>query len=288
MRAVRLTGFLFLGILSSSLYALSYILVREAGKSGIHAFEIAFVRTLICTLVLIVAALRVGMHVFTIRKPHIIVVRGLLSAAGLLLWFYGLVHLPMAEAMTLSLTTVCFASLGAALFLGESITRRRAAAILMAIAGAVAIIRPGPAGVQIEALAVVAAAACWGAAACLVRSAARAENPLTIALWSSLIIAVLSLPPAMAVWTWPSAYAWFLLVLVGILSAAGTLAWTAAFRHGQTAQVMLTDFVQLAWGVAISLAAGEFIGTQSIIGFVLIGSAIALVGLEKAPTKTQT
>jgi drug/metabolite transporter (DMT)-like permease len=286
MRAVRLGGFLFLGIISSSFYALSYILVRAVGKSGIHAFEIAFVRTLICALVLIIVTLRVGMHIFTIRKPHVIVVRGLLSAAGLLLWFYGLVYLPMAEAMTLSLTTVCFASLGAALFLGEPITGRRAAAMLLAIAGAVAIIRPGSAGVQIEALAVVAAAACWGAAACLVRSA-RAENPLTIALWSSLIIAVFSLPLAMEVWTWPSASDWLLLVLVGILSAAGTLAWTAAFRHGQTAQVMLTDFVQLAWGVAISLAAGEFIGTRSIFGFVLIGSAIALVGLEK-PSKTPT
>jgi drug/metabolite transporter (DMT)-like permease len=278
--APRPGGFLFLGILSSSLYAFSYIFVRQAGKAGIHAFEIAFVRTFVCALVLTIVTFRVGVHVFKTRKPRIIVVRGLLSAAGILLWFYGLVHLPMAEAMTLSLTTVCFASLGAALFLGEPITRQRAVAILLAIMGAVAIIRPGPSGVQIEALAVVAAAACWGAAACLVRSAARVENPLTIALWSSLVIALFSLPPAMAVWTWPSGHDWLLLVLVGILTAAGTLAWTAAFRHGQTAQVMLTDFAQLAWGVAISLAAGEVLGAWSVFGIVLIGMAVVLAGLE--------
>ncbi|WP_434064277.1 hypothetical protein [Pararhizobium gei] len=75
---------------------------------------------------------------------------------------------------------------------------------------------------------ILAASACWGAAACIERSTARTEDPYTIVPWTTLIIAVFSFPPAALVWTWPSTTEALMLFVTGLLSAIGTLAWTNA------------------------------------------------------------
>ncbi|WP_254694960.1 EamA family transporter [Antarctobacter heliothermus] len=160
-------------------------------------------------------------------------------------------------------------------------TRFRILAILAALCGALAIIRPGVEGLQPEALSVLAAAACWGIAAVLVRSASRSEEPLIIALWTSAVITVFSLPAALPFWIWPEGWQWAELGAIGLLTASGTLFWTTALRHGQTTQVIITDFVQLAWGVLIGLAAGEVLEGWSVFGIVLIASATLLVAFDK-------
>lgn len=273
--------FLLLGVSSSSIYAISYIFVRLVGRTGIHPFQIALFRNVVCLVVLTILANCLGNSGLRPVRPTIILLRGALSAMGLLLWFYGLVHLPIAEASTLSLTTVCFAAVGAALFLGERITTHKTMAIFAALGGALAIIRPASAGIQIEGIAVLAAAACWGAAACLVRRAAQVENALTIAFWSTLVMTVFTLPPAIAVWTPPSAQQLGFLVLIGGLTALATLTWTAAFKSGQTAQVVITDFVQLAWGVLIGLVAGEGLEPWSLTGILLITTAAVLIYFDR-------
>lgn len=190
------------GILASTFYSFSYIFERHLGAEGVHPFQMVFFRTAICIFLLVILTLSM-LHGFRAKRPGKILLRGCLSAFGLLLWFYGLVHLPLAEATSLSLTTICLATLGAAFFLGEPVTRFRGIAILAALCGALAIIRPGVQGFQPEALAVLAAAACWGMAAVLVHSASRSEEPLTIALWTSAVITVFSLPAALPFWVWP-------------------------------------------------------------------------------------
>lgn len=66
-----------------------------------------------------------------------------------------------------------------------------------------------------------------------------------------------------------------------MLTALGPRSWTTAFRHGQTTQVIITNFVQLAWGVLIGLAAGEVLEGWSVFGIVLIASAMLLVAFDK-------
>ena len=271
---------LSLGFLSSSAYSVSYLIVRKLGQGGLHAFEIAFFRAAICFVILVALALVGGGASFRTLRPGVIVLRGVLSATGLMMWFYGLTHLPLAEASTLSLTTVCFATALGAIFLKERITSRKALAVALAMAGAVAIIRPGFAPLQVASLAVLAGAACWGAAACLVRSAARTENPMTIVLWTSMLMSVFTLLPALTVWRTPSTAEMVALSLVGALTAGGMIAWTNAFRYGEATLVTITDFAQLVLGIVLGLAIGEVPGPWSLIGIVLIFCATAAIGWE--------
>lgn len=216
MRAV------LLGIALSTAYSFAYILVCRLRRQRLHPFEIAFARSVICFLVIAAISSLLGAGGFRTQRRFTLLARGALSAGGLLLWFYGLVHLPLTEALILSQTTVCFASLGAALFLREPITSAKAIAISFAIADVAVIVQPGFDNFRPEYLAVL------GAAACLVRSAAQTEDSLTIVLCTTLLIVLLSFPPAVAVW--PSPLDLVIFSGIGLLSTLTIMAWTTALK----------------------------------------------------------
>ena len=69
--------------------------------------------------------------------------RGLAHGLGVILWFYSMARLPIAEVTAIGYTTPIFVSIGAALFLGEVLAFRRIFAILIAFIGMLIILRPG-------------------------------------------------------------------------------------------------------------------------------------------------
>lgn len=267
---------ILLGISASTSYAAAYVLLRLLGSGHLHSVEVVFFRTLVCFLAICTISVAIGRGGFRTRRPGLILARGVLSAIGLLLWFHGLMHLPLAEALALSLTTICFTSVGAALFLGEPVTARRAWSIVLALAGALFIVKPGFGTFKLEYLVVIGSAACWGGAACLVRSTARTEDPYTIVLWTTLVILIFSAAPTAAVWRPPAAPDLAILTGIGILSALGMVLWTNAFRHAEASLVVVTDFVQIAWGVLIGMMFGEFPPYSSFIGIGLIVGSVLI------------
>ena len=68
--------------------------------------------------------------------------RGLATALSSFLFFLGIIHLPLADATALIQLGPVAVTVGAVLFLGEKIGRRRLAGILIAFLGAMFIIRP--------------------------------------------------------------------------------------------------------------------------------------------------
>ena len=68
--------------------------------------------------------------------------RGLATALSSFLFFLGIIHLPLADATALIQLGPVAVTVGAVLFLGEKIGRRRLAGILVAFLGAMFIIRP--------------------------------------------------------------------------------------------------------------------------------------------------
>lgn len=150
------------------------------------------------------------------------------------------------------------------------------------MAGGVVIARPGFDTFRPEYLAVLGAAICWGGAACLVRTAAQTEHPMTIALWTTLLIATFSFAPAATVWRWPTATDFYILAGIGILSALAMVAWTTALRYGDAAQVTVTDVVQIFLGVMLGMLLGELPSLTALAGMALIGFSVFLVTADAA------
>ena len=77
------------------------------------------------------------------RQKKLFWARGVVHSLAVILWFFAMARIPIAEVTAMNYLSPVYVSLGAALFLGERLPPRRLAAVIMALIGAIIILRPG-------------------------------------------------------------------------------------------------------------------------------------------------
>jgi drug/metabolite transporter (DMT)-like permease len=117
-------------------------IVRHLG-SDIPAVEAAFIRYGL-GLLLILPAFRPLLRQWP-RQALMgrFALRGLVHGIAVMLWFYAMARIPIAEVTALGYTAPIFVTLGAAFFFGETLHLRRIMAVAIGFLGAMVIIRPG-------------------------------------------------------------------------------------------------------------------------------------------------
>ena len=172
-------------------------------------------------------------------QPGIHAVRGTLLAAAILLLFWALKYLPIANAIAIFFVEPLILTLMSAAFLGERLGVRRLAAVLLGLAGALVVIRPNWAVYGWAAVLPLGTAVCFAGYLALTRHAAAAEHPLTMQFWAGVFAALVltvaiaggqvaglsAIDPA-----WPATREWALLAALGLLSAIGHVMLAFAFR----------------------------------------------------------
>lgn len=120
------------------------------------------------------------------ERPVVQGLRALSQLASVGLFFTSLGYIGLAEATAIMDCNPVLITLGAALFLGESIGLRRILGIAVALVGALIIIRPGAGVFQPAALLPLAGAFTYAGGVILTRLARR-DSTLTSILWTVLI-----------------------------------------------------------------------------------------------------
>ena len=116
-------------------------LVKSLGTT-MNPIQAAFLRYAL-GLVFLLPALRSIMATrLTPRLLTLFGVRGVVHAVAVMLWFFAMTQIPLAEVTAMNYMTPVYVTLGAALFLGEKLAFRRIAAILVALVGVLIILRP--------------------------------------------------------------------------------------------------------------------------------------------------
>ncbi|MFQ5954059.1 MAG: DMT family transporter [Kiloniellales bacterium] len=291
----NLRGMLMMA-LATIVLASMHSMVRHVGAE-VHPFEIAFFRNLFGLLVMLPWLIRAGPASLASRQPGMQALRGAVVLIAMLSWFYGLSVVPIAQATALSFTAAIFGSLGAVLFLGERMRLRRWTAVLIGFAGVLVILRPGLGAVDTGSLIVLLAAVSWGASLVIIKVLARTDSSVTIVAWVTIVLSVLSLPPALVVWAWPTPTQLMWLMLIGALGSAGHLAMTQALKlSDETTAVIPVDFMRLIWTSLIGyLAFAEvpdfwvWIGGSTIFASTLYIAyrEAKVTGVAPTPDKTQ-
>ena len=233
-------------LVSTAVLASMHAAVRHV-SADMHPFEIAFFRNIFGFVAILPMLMREGWSGLSSKQPKLQVLRGLTGIIAMLCWFYSLSVVPIATATALSFTAAVFASLGALVFLGERMRLRRWTAVAISFVGVFVILRPGGEGFDLQALYVLASAAMWGTSIVIVKQLSRTDSSVSIVSWMSISLAVLSIPPALAVWTQPSIEQLLWLALIGLLGTIGHLTMIRALRDAETTAVMSVDFSRLIW-----------------------------------------
>src|SRR4051812_47965242 len=153
--------------------------------------------------------------------------RGALHTSGLLLWFYAVPHVPLAEITALGFTTPLFIMLGAMVFLRERAVLARWVAAGIGFCGVLVVVAPQLSGAGGPYnLVMLAAAPLFAASFLITKALTRRDAAQVIVVWQSIMVALFSLPFALWNWEWPTAAQWALFLLAGALGTAGHICLT--------------------------------------------------------------
>lgn len=236
--------------LSGVLFVAVTGIVRYLG-SDMNPVQAAFIRYAMGVVIMAPLLLRVKWSRFVARRPGLHLARGVVHGAGVMLWFYAMARIPIAEVTALGFTAPIFTTIGAALFLGEKVRARRIGAVLMGFAGALIILRPGIAVIDPGAIAQLVAAPLFATSFILAKKLTETDPSRVIVGALTIIVTLVLLPPALLVWRTPTLAELGWLFATAGFATAGHLTLTQAFRAAEITVIQPVIFLQLVWATAL-------------------------------------
>jgi len=242
-----------------------FTLLNSTMKKLAHELDpwlVGFLRYLLGAMVMLAPALRFGVRELWPKVPRLQLLRGLFHAGGMLLWFAALPSVAISELTAIGFAGPIFICLGAVLFLNERMTGARWTAVLVGFAGVLLVLNPfgagGFSGISTGMLLMLASGPVFAASFLVAKVLTRHERSDIMVLWQHLIVSLLLLPFAVALWAMPSPAQWTLLLVCGLLGAGGHYCMTRAFRVADISAVQSVKFLELLWA--------------AILGFVMFGT----------------
>lgn len=269
-------------VLSSVLFVGVTGIVRHLG-SDMSAPQAAFIRYGFGVMLMIPVLLRLRARELISPRMGLHAVRGLVHGIGVMLWFYAMAHIPIAEVTALSYATPIFVTIGAAWFLGERIRVRRIAAIVFSILGVLVIVRPGIITVELGAMAQIAAAPLFAASMLIAKRMTDTEPTNAIVALMAVFVTLTLLPFALASWRTPSPEELAWLFATAALATLGHLTLIQAFRAADITVTQPVSFLQLIWAALLGLYVfGEAIDFWTMIGALIIISSATYIAHREA------
>ena len=201
-----------------------------------HPFQIVFGRFLFAFLAFAGASMVLRP---TLQRPHLglHVARTLGGWAGLTLMFASVAHIPLADATAISFLNPVFGIIFAIPLLGEKVGKWRWGAALIALVGALILLRPTPDSFQPAALLALGAAVILGFELNIIKILTRRENPFSILLVNNAIGVGIASLAVMWVWIWPTPAQWALMAALGCAMAVAQTCFVNAMARADASFV---------------------------------------------------
>jgi S-adenosylmethionine uptake transporter len=215
--------------------------------------------------------------VWPVLRVHLL--RGCISAAMTILFFWGLARVPMAQAVTLTFVAPLAAILLAAVLLKERIGRGVLIGSGIAVVG-VAIIFAGQARgrlgpeVALGSLAVLGSAMCYAWNIILMRQQAQVARPVEIAFFQTAIVATIMLAVAPLLATLPAARHWPALVGAAMLATTSLMLLSWAYARGRASDLAPSEYTAFVWAALLGWA----VFSERLSLFTLAGAALIICG----------
>ena len=290
MAGENLRGILLI-LAAMALFAIEDAFIKLAAV-GLPVGQIIFVLGLCGAPIFGLMARAQGARIWTKAALHpAVVLRNLGEMLGTLGFVTALSVLPLGQVQAVMQSMPLIITMGAALFLGETVGWRRWSAIATGFMGVLIVIRPGFAGFQLETL--------WmllGVAGLSLRDLVARRIPNDISntqvsawgLWSVALLGVGMMAVSGGV-HWPDATQALYLFGGVLFGTAGYWAVTAAARIGEVAIVAPFRYTRLVFAIVIGLFIfAEVPDSATLIGaFIIVASGLYAFARQRALSKSK-
>lgn len=224
------------------------VLVRHLG-TDMPAVQAAFIRYSIGLVLVLPLLWRMRWRGIKPGSFKLYFYRGIVHGAGVMLWFFAMARIPLAEVTAIGFSTPVFTALGAILIFHEKVRLRRMLAILAGFVGTLVILRPGFQTIEAGSLAQLIAAFCFAGSFLLAKRMTRSENSGDILVMLTIFCTLALLPGAIYYWREPTWAEVGWLALVAVFATTGHYALTRAIAYAPLTVTQPLSFLQLVWAI---------------------------------------
>ena len=241
-------------------------------STQIESVQTAFFRAVISVIILLpmIAAGRVKPWHSKRLAGHFW--RTAMGTTSMVLGFYAVSMLPLADATAIAFSQPLFSVVVAALIAGEKVRWRRWSATVVGFAGVLVMVQPGEGSLQWGALVALANAATVALSILLVKRLSDSETPLMILTQFAIFSTLLLVVPAIWVWRWPDLWGWVLAIGIALTATVGQYFWVQAFKSGEMSAVAPFEYLRLPFAVF----AGWLIWGEMPVVWTYVGAAIVI------------
>ena len=217
--------------------------------------------------------------------------RGTVGGASVLLFFWGLVRVPMAQGVALTFLAPLIALFLASLTLGERIRRAAIGGSLVASLGVLAIAagqvqERASEDTVLGSLAIVVASILYAGSLILLRRQAQAADPLEVALFTSIVLGGILLLGAPWFGGWPTTAQLPAIAGSAALGSVSAVALAWAYSHAEAQVLAPVEYTAFVWSAVFGwLVFAERVSPYTVAGALLIiaGCLVAVRGPPPGP-----
>jgi drug/metabolite transporter (DMT)-like permease len=236
---------------TAACYGASYVAIRLL-SDDISIYEITFLRSVIACLFLGPWIMAMRPQAMFVSRWKLYGFRSVATYGAMMCVVYGIANVAVADVTALLLASPLFTVLFAAAFLKEKVGFHRWIALLISLAGALLIIRPGFTAVTFASFAGLLAAFGYGIANVGTKALTRTDHPDAVAFWMYALIIPISAVPAIAHWTTPDWRHIPVIILLGFLTMLSQYFMARAFRAADTSVVLPAHYLQMPFAAGLA------------------------------------
>ncbi len=258
------------------------VLVRHLG-SDLPAVQAAFIRYLAGFFLLLPALWRMRWRGLRPGSMKLYLLRGVVHAVAVMLWFFAMARIPLAEVTAIGFSAPIFTALGAVLIFREQVRARRWFAIAVGFVGTLVILRPGFQTIEAGSLAQLIAAFFFAGSFLLAKQMTKHESSLDILVMLTIFCTLSLLPGAIYFWRQPTLVELGWLGLVAVFATLGHYAITRAIAQAPLTVTQPLSFLQLVWAIIFGYWLFDEVPDRWVIfGGLMIIAAISYIAHREA------
>ncbi len=268
-----LTGLLFVAVTG---------VVRHLG-TDMNPMQAAFIRYAFGVVLIAPVLLRMFAARAAPSRIGLHMLRGVAHGTAVMLWFFAMARIPIAQVTAIGFTTPIFTTMGAVLFLGEVLHARRIAAVVVSFLGTLIILRPGAVSIELGALAQLAAAPLFACSFLIAKKLTETESSASIVAYMSVFVTLALLPPALLVWRTPTLTELGWLFVTAVFATAGHYTFTRAMQTVELTVLQPFSFLQLVWATLLGFYAfSEVPDLWTLTGGAVIIASVTYIAHREA------
>lgn len=284
LRSSAMRGAVYMVLAGAAFAAVNALIQMVTMTMGVSPTSAAFWQYFVAMVFSLPVVFRYGLG--RLRTDYLAwhLLRVILAVVGIQLWVAGLAHVPIWQAIALVMTSPFFVTLGAMLYLRESVSSSRWVATLIGFAGGAVILQPWADGFSLYTLLPVGAAAFWAGSSLLTKRLTGFEDAEKVTIYLlALLLPVnavyagigggFAVPVMDAVWV---------LMVAGLLTAFAQYLLARAYESADASYIQPFDHLKLPLNVVAGwLVFGYLPGGNLWIGAaMIIGASIYIMRQE--------